>query len=162
MRRTIGPLLALLTLTGAYLYGFPAPTIAYCAVVVAHVLGGLAATVLLVLLARTVGGQSWPARIGWAATGLGALAGTAIVKTGATLPYQPLVTVHIALSTLGIVVLAAARMARRDTHRSPAEQGFRLRESLRRTAAASAEAVSPVRLLTALFAIPAIAAAARK
>ena len=72
MRRIIGPLLALLTLTGAYLYGFPAPTLAYGAGVVAHVLGGLVATVLLVLLARTVGGQSWPARIGWAATVLGA------------------------------------------------------------------------------------------
>ena len=49
MRRLIGPLLALLTLTGAYLYAFPAPTLLYGAGVIAHVLGGMVAAVLLVV-----------------------------------------------------------------------------------------------------------------
>jgi tetratricopeptide (TPR) repeat protein len=112
MRRTIGPLLAVLTLTGAYLYGFPAPTLAYGAGVVVHVLGGLAAAVLLGVLARRIAGQSWPARIGWVALGLGTVSGLAIIKTGGTLPYQPLVKVHIGLTVLGVVILTAERIAR--------------------------------------------------
>ena len=119
MRRIIGPLLALLTLTGAYLYGFPAPTLVYGAAVIAHVVGGLAAAVLLVLLARAVGTQSWPARVGWAVVLLGAAAGLAIVKTGGTLPYRPLVLVHIAASVAGIVILSAERLARMGRPISP-------------------------------------------
>ena len=154
MRRTIGPLLALLTLTGAYLYGFPAPTLAYGAGVVAHVLGGLAATVLLVLLARTVGAQSWPARLGWAATGSGASPDRhrqdrrdAPLPAAREGPHRPQHARH----------RHPRGGARGATGRPPifAEQGFRLRESLRRTAAASAEAVEPcTRLLTAFSPSP--------
>ncbi len=122
MRRIIGPLLALLTLTGAYLYGFPAPTLVYGAAVIAHVVGGLAAAVLLVLLARAVGTQSWPARVGWAVVVLGAAAGLAIVKTGGTLPYRPLVLVHIAASVAGIVILSAERLARMGRPISPVDR----------------------------------------
>src|SRR5215207_2760571 len=122
MRRIIGPLLALLTLTGAYLYGFPAPTLAYGAGVIVHVLGGVATAVLLGVLARGIAGQSWAARIGWVALGLGTVAGLAIIKTGATLPYQPLVKVHIALTVLGVVILAAERFARLGRGVSPARR----------------------------------------
>jgi len=119
MRRIIGPLLALLTLTGAYLYGFPSPTLLYGAGVVAHVLGGIAAAVLLVVVARGFRGQSSPARVGWIALGLAALAGLAILKTGGTLPYQPLVKTHIALSVIGVVILAAERLVRFASIRRP-------------------------------------------
>src|SRR4051812_42093649 len=95
MRRMIGPLLALLAATGAYLYGFPAPTLIYGAGVVAHVVAGIGIALLLGLATGAFPRQPWPARIGWITLALATIAGLAIIVTGATLPYQPLVKIHI-------------------------------------------------------------------
>jgi Flp pilus assembly protein TadD len=108
MRRILTALLVLLAGTGVYLYALPAPTLAYGAAVLAHVVAGLVATVLLALAARAFKSQSWPARVGWTVLGLAALTGLALIKTGGTLPFQPLVKLHIALSVVGLVILVAA------------------------------------------------------
>jgi Flp pilus assembly protein TadD len=112
MGRFLQLLLALLTLTGAYLYAAPTPTLAFGAGVLAHVVAGLAAAVLLVMLARRLRAESWPARVGWLTTALGAATGLALIKTGATLPFQPLLKTHIALSVGGVTILIADRIAR--------------------------------------------------
>ena len=157
MRRIIGPLLALLTLTGAYLYGFPAPTL----VVRSHRHRPRRRRPRRGGVARAAGAcgrhESWPARVGWAAVALGAAAGLAIVKTGGTLPYRPLVLVHIASSVAGIVILSAERLARMGRPISPADRP--LGPGVIRERQASGPGFSAGRLLAALAAVAVVTAA---
>jgi Flp pilus assembly protein TadD len=106
-------LLALLALSGIYLYGFPAPSAAYAAAVLAHLGGGIALVVIAGLLARRLRALTPSAQVGWVVTALGGATGLALIVTGATRPNRPLLYAHIVLSTVGFVVLAGDWLARR-------------------------------------------------
>lgn len=112
-------LLPLLALSGAYLYALPAPTAAFAAAVLGHIVGGLVLVGLMAVLARRVRALAPAARVGWALTALGGLTGVALIYTGATLPYRPLLYAHIALATAGFVLLAGDPLARRFAGASP-------------------------------------------
>jgi cytochrome c-type biogenesis protein CcmH/NrfG len=112
MPRLLSFLVGLLTLTGVYLYAFPAPTLSYGIGVMAHIGFGLAATALMAGLARRFRAESWPARLGWLALATGAVLGVALMKTGATLPFQWLLYTHIAATLAGVTLLAGDRLAR--------------------------------------------------
>lgn len=109
MTRVTGLLLALLTLTGAYLYAAPAPTLLYGAGVFAHVVGGVLALALLALTARRLFAEGWAARLGWLLVVVGGIAGLVLIAIGATLPHRPWFWAHIALSVLGALVFIAGR-----------------------------------------------------
>ena len=104
MSRVTGWLLALLTLTGAYLYAAPAPTLVYGVGVIAHVVAGVAALVLLLRFARELAGPGLAPRVGWGLTVAGGVAGIVIIAIGATLPHRSWFWAHVALSTLGAAV----------------------------------------------------------
>jgi Flp pilus assembly protein TadD len=106
-------LLVLLALSGIYLYGFPAPNIPFAVAVLGHILGGIALVVLAALLARRFPGLTRTSQAGWVVTALGGATGLALIVTGATLPNRPLLYAHIALSTVGFIVLAGDWLGRR-------------------------------------------------
>ena len=112
MVRVLTFLLALLTLTGALLYAFPAPTLPYGAGVFVHVVAGLLTLLVMLAAVRRLRGQSLPARLGWLALMVSAVLGVALLKTGGTLPFRPLLYAHISASLLAIVLLVSERLGR--------------------------------------------------
>jgi Flp pilus assembly protein TadD len=93
-------------LSALYLYAFPSATIPYLTLILAHVAAGFVLTALVIpvlLRARSAG---------WVVTAAGAVLGIILTFTGASRPFAPLLYGHIAVSTLGIVLLVAARMRR--------------------------------------------------
>ena len=93
-------------LSALYLYAFPSATIPYLSLVLGHVAAGFVFAVLVIptlLRARSAG---------WMVTTAGALLGIGLAFTGASRPFAPLLYSHIAVSTLGIVLLLAGRMRR--------------------------------------------------
>ena len=93
-------------LSALYLYAFPSATIPYLSLVLGHVAAGFVFAVLVIptlLRARSAG---------WMVTTAGALLGIGLALTGASRPFAPLFYSHIAVSTLGIVLLLAGRMRR--------------------------------------------------
>jgi Flp pilus assembly protein TadD len=109
-------LVVALTLTGIFLYGFPSANLAYATAILAHVVIGAGLAVLLLPgVFRLFRGERFDGRLGWLLTVAGAALGLALLKTGATLPFQPLVAAHIGVSALGVVVLLSSWMRRRGT-----------------------------------------------
>ena len=109
-------LAVVLTLTGIYLYGFPSANAAYAIGILTHVvLGAGLALLLLPGVMRLFRGEPGDGRLGWLLTAIGGALGLALLKTGATLPFRPLVYTHIGVSTLGVVVLVSSWLRRRGT-----------------------------------------------
>jgi Flp pilus assembly protein TadD len=109
MRRIAGALLALLTVSGAYLYAAPAPTLAYGALVLAHVVLGVVALGLLLAFARTLAAPGPAAKLAWLLVVLGGLAGVVLIAIGATLPHRAWFWAHVVLSGAGAAVFVAVR-----------------------------------------------------
>ena len=107
-------LLVFLVVSAAYLYAFPQPNIFYAAVVLLHVLGGVAAAILLaaVLLRRLRTGSS-TARIGWVLLTAGAVLGLILIKTGTPRFEWKWLYLHIVISLLGVGLLAADQLGKR-------------------------------------------------
>src|SRR5262245_51936779 len=94
-----------LAVTGLYLYGLPSATLPYAVAIVAHVVLGVGLAALLVPPAlKAFAGRPVADRLGWLALLVGALLGVALIKTGGTLPYRPLVFAHLGASTLGAAI----------------------------------------------------------
>jgi Flp pilus assembly protein TadD len=93
-------------LSALYLYAFPSASIPYLTLVLGHVGGGLVLTALLIPVLRRTRTS------GWIVTAAGALLGIALAFTGGSRPFAPLLYGHIAVSTLGILLLIAGRMRR--------------------------------------------------
>ena len=110
MSRVTGFLLALLTLTGAYLFAAPAPTLLYGIGVIAHVVAGVAALVLLLRFAREFAGPGLAPRLGWGLVVAGGVAGLVLIAVGATLPHRSWFWAHVSLSTAGAAVFIAWRL----------------------------------------------------
>jgi len=113
-RRLLAPMLAFLFLSALYLYAFPQPNILYAAVVLAHALVGLIASIyLIVFLFSLTRGSSWMARLGWWLTAASAVAGIVLIKVGALRADYQLLYSHILLGAAGAGVLFAAWAGRR-------------------------------------------------
>jgi len=97
--------LAALTLSGIYLYTFPAATIPYFGIVLAHILGGLVFSLLVIGSLVKLGSVSSPMKLGWLFIGAGTVAGILLTFMGATRPMAPLLYGHIFLCLLGVVFL---------------------------------------------------------
>jgi len=117
MKRWFPAAVGLLLLNGAYLYSFDSPTIFYVANVFMHLGLGLLLTVIGV---RILGGwrDFTPLEKGAAVLlTLGSVSGIALVITGTSRPYQPLVIAHIGLFVAGILSLTVALVRRRTAWR---------------------------------------------
>ncbi len=102
-------MVVLLVATAAYLYPFPQPNVVYAGVVLLHVLGGIAAAVLLAfVLPRRWQSANWTERVGWLLLAMAAVPGLVLTYTGASRPYAGLLYAHIALALLALGLLFAA------------------------------------------------------
>src|SRR6478752_7354092 len=91
-------------LTAVYLYSLPSATIPYLAIVLAHIAAGCVLAALLI--------ATRPRSAGWLVTAGGALLGIALIWTGASRSFAPLIYGHIGLCALGLIILLAARTKR--------------------------------------------------
>jgi tetratricopeptide (TPR) repeat protein len=106
--RVLAGLVVILSLSAAYLYGFPQPNLFYAGIVLLHALAGIAAAVLLIpLLWRRLRQFAWLARLGWIALGLGAILGLILLYTGTLRSEWRLMYFHILLSLLAVGFLLA-------------------------------------------------------
>ena len=113
--------LAALTLTGTYLYAFPAANIPYFGIELAHIFGGLLFALLLLASLRKLWSGSTPIKLGWMSVIAGAALAVVLTFTGATRPMAPLLYGHIVLSVVGVVFLLAGYTGNRSTSsRQPA------------------------------------------
>ena len=111
LRQIRTPLVGFLLASGAYLYAFPTASLVFVALVLAHVVGGLALTTLLArFLFREFQDCSAQARAGWILLTLGAVLGVILIFTGALRPYFPLMYAHIGVSLLGLLFLSASAL----------------------------------------------------
>ena len=103
-----------LALTAIYLYAFPTATIVYAAAVLLHTgLGVLLVLGLLVYLFRGLSMDAWLARFGWVLTAGGAAVGVALIYLGTSHRMDKWLYAHIALCSLGVVLLATEWMKER-------------------------------------------------
>jgi len=103
-----------LVASAAYLYPFPQANIFYPAVVVLHTLGGVLASVLLIVLLRRLlreGNLIWKA--GWFLLAAGALLGMVLIRTGTSHSEFKLLYAHILASMAGTGCLLAEWIGRR-------------------------------------------------
>ncbi len=101
--------LVFLTITAAYLYGYPSATIIYAAVDLIHVALGVVLTVLLLtLLLRLFRNATILSCLGWVSLLAGAVLGCVLIKTGTPHRLWAWLFAHIALCVLGAFLLAAS------------------------------------------------------
>ena len=102
-------LIAFLTSSAIYLYAFPQANVFYAVVVLFHALGGVIATVLLLLwLWRTLRDGTPFAAIGWVLLTLGGLIGVALIWLGTSRNHWNFLYAHLALSFLGVAFMFAS------------------------------------------------------
>lgn len=112
--------LAALTLTGAYLYAFPAANIPYFGIELAHIAGGLIFALPLLLALRGMGSASSSMKFGWILVVAGTALGVVLTFTGATRPMAPLLYGHIFLCVAGVVFLLTGYARNRSASGQPA------------------------------------------
>jgi hypothetical protein len=114
--RVLSLLIGFLAVSAIYLYAFPQANIFYAGVVLLHAVGGVVASVWLLLwLVRSLFlRQGEPlVRYGMVLLFLGAIPGLALIYTGALSTERRNVYLHIGLSFLGAGLVTAARLGTR-------------------------------------------------
>jgi Flp pilus assembly protein TadD len=107
----------LLVLTAIYLFALPSATLLYAAAVLAHTgIGILACIGVVVLVFRGFVNEPLLAKFGWFAFGLGAALGLALIRLGTPHRLKMWLYAHIALSCVGVVLLATSWLS---TNRGP-------------------------------------------
>ena len=103
-----------LAVTAVYLYAFPTATIIYALAVLLHSgIGALLTLGLVVFLFRGIGKELVLARIGWVLMAAGAALGIALIYLGTPHRLKAWLYAHIAICTLGVVLLAVGWMKER-------------------------------------------------
>src|SRR5277367_1419777 len=103
-----------LAASAVYLYGFPSASLPYIAVVLFHLVAGIALTVLLLpFLVRVLRTSTLAARFGWFILAIGAAIGVTLIFTGTPLGMKWLLYSHILACVLGVTLLAGAWLASR-------------------------------------------------
>lgn len=114
MKRWRSTSVLILALTAIYLYVFPTATISYAVIVLLHAGLGVLLTVGLVLfLFRGIAQEQWLARIGWLLMLAGAALGVALIYVGTPHRLKAWLYAHIALCSLGFLLLAFVWMRER-------------------------------------------------
>jgi len=123
--RLLGWLTGFLAMSAAYLYAFPQPNVFYAVVVVLHALGGLVASVLLLILfTRLMREGDWISRAGLLLLACGAVIGIALIKLGTSRPEWNWFYAHILLSLAGAGLLFSDWMRSRGWLDRGAVQAF--------------------------------------
>src|SRR5260370_34332523 len=99
VKRWLSRSLIALTVSAAYLYGYPSATISYGAVDLFHIAAGIVLTFLLVAyVIRSLPNETLLARFGWMLLTAGALLGIVLIKVGTPNRPKPWLVAPIALS----------------------------------------------------------------
>jgi tetratricopeptide (TPR) repeat protein len=107
-RRLLPGLLGFLFISAVYLYGFPQPNVFYAGIVLLHVLAGIVASILLVLLLfRLLKQGTVISRAGWLLTTAGAAFGLILIKTGTPRAEWNWLYLHMIVSLAGAGLLFA-------------------------------------------------------
>lgn len=105
---------AALALSAVFLYGYPSATIFYAGLILFHAFAGiLLALLLLPFLFRVLRQSSAAGKLGWTFLACGTALGVVLVKIGTPHRLRYWLYAHIALSALGVLLLAAAWMQSR-------------------------------------------------
>src|SRR5207244_6618209 len=105
-KRWLSRILAALTLSAVYLYGYPSATIFYFIVDLLHVALGIVLAILLFFcVVRLLPRETLLGRLGWLWLAAGALLGIVLIKIGTPLRLKPWLYAHIALCLLGTLFL---------------------------------------------------------
>jgi len=108
-RRAMAPMLVFLFLSAIYLYAFPQPNIFYAAMVLAHAVVGLIASVYLaVFFLRFLRESSTMERLGWILVVGSAIVGIALLKLGTPRSELKWLYLHIAAALIGSGILFSA------------------------------------------------------
>src|SRR5437879_5979049 len=108
-KRWLSRILAALTLSAVYLYGYPSATIFYFIVDLLHVALGIVLAILLFFcVVRLLPRETLLGRLGWLWLAAGALLGIVLIKIGTPLRLKPWLYAHIALCVLGALFLATS------------------------------------------------------
>jgi len=109
VRQWLSRMLAALTLSAVYLYGYPSATISYFVVDLLHVAMGIVLAILLLFYtARLLRHESLLARLGWITLAVGTILGLVLIKVGTPNRLKPWLYAHIALSVLATLFLATS------------------------------------------------------
>ena len=104
----------ILVATAVYLYAYPTATIVYAGTVLLHTGLGVVLTLgLAVYLLRALGTEKLLARFGWLLIAAGAVLGVALIYLGTPHRLKAWLYAHIALCSVGAVLLLASWMAER-------------------------------------------------
>jgi len=104
----------ILAATAVYLYAYPTATIVYASTVLLHAgIGVLLTLGLAVYLIRGIWNESPLARFAWLLLAVGAVLGVALIYWGTPHRLKAWLYVHIAMGSLGAVLLLASWMAGR-------------------------------------------------
>jgi Flp pilus assembly protein TadD len=105
--RSLGVLV--LVVTAIYLYAYPSATLFFAGAVLLHTgLGVLVSLGLVVFYFRGIDKERLPARFGWMLFAAGAALGLVLIRIGTAHRFNNWLYAHIALCTLGVVLLAAS------------------------------------------------------
>lgn len=105
----------MLALNSIYLYIFNSPSLFYLLNIFIHLGAGLISILLLVSLARSFGRLTWDGKGTLALFGLSALLGIFLFFSGATRPYQQVLSAHMLFGALALLALFAHLIARRES-----------------------------------------------
>ncbi len=109
VKRWLSRSLIALTVSAAYLYGYPSATISYGAVDLFHIAAGIVLTFLLVAyVIRSLPNETLLARFGWMLLTAGALLGIVLIKVGTPNRLKPWLFAHIALCVFGTLFVAVS------------------------------------------------------
>ena len=106
--------LVFLFISAVYLFAFPQPNVLYAAVVLLHLVAGLAASFwLLPVLWRALKSGTLGDALGWMLLAAGAAVGLVLIYTGTPRSHWNLLYMHIILSAASVGILFAAWAGRR-------------------------------------------------
>src|SRR5882672_2239948 len=109
VKRWLLRIVAALTLSAVYLYGYPSAAISYFVVDLLHVAIGIVVAILLLVFAgRLLREESLLARLGWISLALGTILGLVLIKIGTPLRLKTWLYAHIALCVVGALFLATS------------------------------------------------------
>src|SRR5215470_13498461 len=107
-------LIALLTVSAVYLYGFPQQNVTYAVIVLLHVMGGIAAPILVLpLFKRLVHDGTRVSWAGWILFLAGAGLGIWLIHSGTPRSEWNWLYAHIIVCVAALGFLVAERMGRR-------------------------------------------------
>ena len=114
MKRFRSRLLAILFLTAAYIFVWPAANVPYFAAVLLHLVAGIVLVVVLALSLRSILPAASPAqRIAWPLLALGGVLGLVLMFTGTRKSDWPLLFAHVGACIAGGALLLSAWAGRR-------------------------------------------------